>query len=109
MRLSTRAHRRDRLPYRQRITELASKSRLPAMYDLRPYVEAGGLISYSADLVEIWRRAAGFVDRILRGAKPGDLPIEQPTTFELAINSRTAKTLSLTIPQSVLVQAQLIE
>ena len=95
-------------PHRKRITELAALSRLPAMYDLRPYVEVGGLISYSADLVEIWRRAAGFVDKILRGAKPADLPIEQPTTFDLAINSRTAKALRLTIPQSLLAQAQFI-
>jgi putative tryptophan/tyrosine transport system substrate-binding protein len=96
-------------PHRQRITELAAKSRLPAIYDLRPYVEVGGLISYSADLSEIWRRAADFVDKILRGAKPSDLPIEQPTTFELAINSRTAKTLALTIPQALLVQASFIK
>jgi putative ABC transport system substrate-binding protein len=79
------------------------------MYDLRPYVEAGGLISYSADLVEIWRRAAGFVDKILKGAKPGDLPIEQPTSFELAINSRAATALGLAIPQSLLVQAAFVE
>jgi putative ABC transport system substrate-binding protein len=96
-------------PHRQRITQLAAKSRLPAMYDLRPYVEAGGLISYSADLIEVWRRAAGFVDKILKGAKPGDLPIEQPTSFELAINSRAAKALGLTIPQSLLVQAAFVE
>lgn len=96
-------------PHRRRITELAAKSRLPAMYDLRPYVEAGGLISYSADLVEIWRRAAGFVDKILRGAKPAGLPIEQPNTFELAINSRTAKELALTIPEALVVQAAFIE
>ena len=75
----------------RRIAELAAGSGLPAMYDLRPYVEAGGLISYSADLIEIWRRAAVFVDKILKGAKPGDLPVEQPTTFELVINSRPPK------------------
>jgi len=96
-------------PHRHRIVQLAARSRLPAMYDLRPYVEAGGLISYSADLVEIWRRAADFVDKILKGAKAGDLPIEQPTSFELAINSRAAKALHLAIPQSLLVQAAFVE
>jgi putative tryptophan/tyrosine transport system substrate-binding protein len=96
-------------PHRERIAKLAAKSRLPAMYDLRPYVEAGGLMSYSADLVEIWRRAAGFVDKILKGAKPSDLPIEQPNKFELFVNSKTAKALSLTIPESIAVQAHLIE
>ena len=92
------------------IAELAARSRLPAIYPLRPYVEAGGLISYSADLLDIWRRAAVFVDKILRGAKPADLPVEQPTKFELVVNMRAAKALGLTIPQSVLVRAdQLIE
>jgi putative tryptophan/tyrosine transport system substrate-binding protein len=96
-------------PHRQRIAQLAAKNRLPAMYDLRPYVEAGGLISYSADLVEIWRRAAGFVDKILKGANAGDLPIEQPTSFELAINRKAANALGLAIPRSLLVQAALVE
>jgi ABC-type uncharacterized transport system substrate-binding protein len=96
-------------PYRQRITQLAAQSRLPVMYDLRPYVEAGGLISYSADLLEIWRRAAVFVDKILKGARPGDLPIEQPTSFELTINSKTANALGLVIPQSLLVQTAFVE
>jgi putative ABC transport system substrate-binding protein len=96
-------------PHRQRIVQLAARGRIPAMYDLRPYVEAGGLISYSADLVDIWRRAAGFVDKILRGAKAGDLPIEQPTSFELAINSRAAKALHLAIPRSLLLQAAFVE
>jgi putative ABC transport system substrate-binding protein len=89
----------------RRIAELAVKSRLPAMYFLKFYVEAGGLMSYSADLIEIWRRAAVFVDKILKGAKPGDLPIEQPTTFELVINLRTAKALGLTVPPSLLLRA----
>jgi len=94
----------------RRIAELAAKSRLPAMYGLRFYVEAGGLISYSADLIEIFRRAAAYVDKILKGAKPADLPIEQPTKFELVINLKTAKTLGLTIPPSVLGRAdQVIE
>ena len=89
----------------QRIAELAAKSRLPAMYSLRRYVEAGGLISYSADLIEIWRRAAVFVDKILKGTKPADLPVEQPTKFELVINLKAAKAIGLTIPQSVLSRA----
>ena len=88
------------LPHARRIATLAAKSRLPAMYVLRPYVEAGGLISYGADLNDIWRRAAGFVDKILKGAKPGDLPVEQPTNLELVINLKTAKALGLTIPPS---------
>jgi putative ABC transport system substrate-binding protein len=96
-------------PHRQRIAQLAAKNRLPAMYNLQPYVEAGGLISYSADLVEIWRRAAGFVDKILKGANAGDLPIEQPTSFELAINRKAANALGLAIPRSLLVQAAFVE
>jgi ABC-type uncharacterized transport system substrate-binding protein len=86
----------------RRIAELAVKSRLPAMYTLRLFVEAGGLISYSADLIEIYRRAAVFVDKILKGAKPGVLPVEQPTKFELALNMRAARALGLTIPQQML-------
>ncbi len=89
----------------RRIAELAARSRLPTMYDLRPYVEAGGLISYSADLIDIWRRAAVFIDKILKGAKPSDLPVEQPIKFELVINLKTAKALGLAIPQSLLLRA----
>jgi putative ABC transport system substrate-binding protein len=89
----------------RRVVELVARSRLPAMYPLRLYTEVGGLISFSNDLVEVWRRASIFVDRILKGAKPGDLPVEQPTKFELVINLKTAKTLGLKIPQSLLVRA----
>ena len=97
-------------PHRRRIIELAARSRLPAMYTLRDYVEAGGLISYGADVNEMWHRAASYVDRILKGTKPADLPVEQPTKFELVINLKTAKTLGLTIPQTLLLRAdQVIE
>ena len=92
------------------VAAVAAKSRLPVMYDLRDYVEAGGLVAYGPDINEIWRRAAVFVDKILKGAKPGDLPIEQPTKFELVINLKTAKALGLTIPPSLLQRAdQVIE
>jgi len=95
-------------PQRRRVAELAARNRLPAMYELRPYVEAGGLISYGVDINDIWRRAAVYVDRILKGAKPADLPIEQPTRFELVINDKTAKAVGLTIPQSLRLQAVLL-
>ena len=89
----------------KRVAEMAANSRLPAMYEFRQYVDAGGLISYSADLNDIWRRAATYVDKILKGAKPADLPVEQPTKFELVINLKTAKALGLTIPPSLLGRA----
>ena len=92
-------------PNRQRISELALQHRLPAMFDLRPYVDAGGLISYGADLADIWRQSARFIDKILKGARPADLPVEQPTSFELVINLKTAKALGLTVPQKVLLRA----
>ena len=88
-----------------RVADLATKSRLPAMYDWKMYVEAGGLMSYGTSLPERHRRAATYVDKILKGAKPADLPVEQSTTFELIINLKTAQALGLTIPPSVLFQA----
>jgi putative tryptophan/tyrosine transport system substrate-binding protein len=89
----------------QRISELALRHRLPAMFDSAQYVEAGGLISYGANLSDLFRRAATYVDKILRGAKPGDLPVEQPTKFDLVINLKTAKQIGLTIPPQVLARA----
>ena len=95
---------------RSRIAALASKSRLPAMYMLTDHVKAGGLMAYGPDLAEMYRRSASYVDRILKGANPGDLPIEQPTKFEFVINLKTAKALGLTIPPSLLLRAdQVIE
>ena len=91
--------------HRRHLVHAAMKTGLPGLYWSRDYVEDGGLMSYSADLVELRRRAATFVDRILKGAKPADLPIEQPARFELVINLRTAKALGLAIPQSVLLRA----
>ena len=91
-------------PHRSRIPELVAKYRLPAIYEFRVFVDAGGLMSYGWSLPDLWRRAATYVDKILKGAKPGDLPVEQPTKFELVINLKTAKALGLTIPPSVLLQ-----
>jgi putative ABC transport system substrate-binding protein len=91
--------------HRQRLAELAIKHRLPMMGNVRAYAGAGSLLSYWADRTDLSRRAASYVDRILKGAKAGDLPIEQPTKFELVINLKTAKALGLTIPQSLLVRA----
>jgi len=88
-----------------RIAELAIKNRLPVMYAFRFYVEAGGLISYGVDISENYRRAAVFVDKILNGAKPADLPIEQPTKFELVINLKAARSIGLAIPQPILSRA----
>jgi len=92
--------------HRTEFAELAVKSRLPAIYYQREYVEAGGLMSYGVSVTDLDRRAATFVDKILKGAKPADLPVEQPTKFEFVINLKTAKTLGLTIPPIVLMRAE---
>lgn len=90
---------------RTKLVEFAANKRLPAVYFSKLFVDAGGLMAYGASFEDAWRRAATYVDKILKGAKPADLPIEQPTTFELAINLKAARTLGLTIPQRVLQQA----
>ena len=91
--------------HRTRIVDLAAKSRLPAMYELREFAAAGGFVAYGPSVLDNWRRAATFVDKILKGAKPGDLPIERPMRFELILNLKTAQALGLTIPPSLLFQA----
>ena len=91
--------------HRERIINLAAKTRLPVMYTQLPFALEGGLMSYAADETELWRRAAISVDKVLKGAKPADLPVEQPTKFELMINLRTAKQIGLTIPPNVLARA----
>lgn len=93
---------------RRKIAELAARHRLPAMYEIPAYVEAGGLIAYGPDTAELFRRSAVFVDRILNGAKAGDLPIEQPSKFELVINLGAAKALGLSLPQSLLARADAV-
>ena len=95
---------------RRRVVDLAAKNRLPGVYGFREYVDAGGLMAYGPNVADLFQRAATYADKILKGAKPGDLPVEQPTKFELVLNLKTAKALGLTIPQSVLVRAdQVIE
>ena len=89
----------------KRIADFAGKSRLPSMYYIKEFVDDGGLMSYGADLADSYRRAATYVDRILKGANPADLPVEQPTKFELVINLPTAKQIGVTIPQSMLYRA----
>ena len=93
------------LEQRTLILGLAARHRLPAMFDARLYVEEGGLISYGPSIVESYRRAAHYVDRIFKGARPADLPVEQPTKFEMAINLKTARALGLAVPQSILLSA----
>jgi putative ABC transport system substrate-binding protein len=92
----------------RRIVQLAMQQNLPGMFDTRDFVEAGGLMCYGADLGDLYRRAAGFADKILKGAKPADLPVEQATKFDLVINRKTAKALRLTLPQSLLMRADQI-
>jgi putative ABC transport system substrate-binding protein len=90
---------------RKQLIDLAEKSRLPAIYNVADFVEAGGLMSYGVSVNDLFRRAATYVDKILKGAKPADLPVEQPTKFEFVINLKTAKQIGVTIPQSVLFRA----
>ena len=90
---------------RRRLVDLAAKNRLPAVYEWREYVDAGGLMAYGPNLADLYRRAATYVDKILKGAKPGDLPVEQASKFEFVINLKTAKALGLTIPPSLLGRA----
>jgi putative ABC transport system substrate-binding protein len=90
------------LGHRRQLADLALKHRLPTMFAFREYAEAGGLMAYGPSYTELFQRAAGYVGKILKGAKPADLPVEQPTKFELVINMKTAKALGLTIPPSVL-------
>src|SRR5438552_5593982 len=91
--------------HRKVVIDLAAAHRIPAMYEFQVFVEPGGLMSYGVNTSEMQRRAAGYVDKILRGAKPADLPVEQPTKFELVMNLKTAKALGLTIPPALLSRA----
>jgi putative ABC transport system substrate-binding protein len=91
--------------HRELIVTLAARHNLPAVYSARDFVISGGLMSYDADFLDQYRRAAGYVDRILRGEKPGDLPVQAPTKYELIINLKTAKALGLDIPQMLLARA----
>ena len=93
----------------RKLLRLAEDNRLPTMHFDEDFVGAGGLMSYGPSIAEAYRRAATHVDRILRGANPGDLPVEQPTQFDLVVNARTAKALGLTVTQSMLIRARVIE
>ena len=93
------------LQHRRRLAALAATRHLPTMYNLREFVEAGGLLSYGTSLPDVWRRAATYVDKILKGAKPTDLPVEQPTKFELVLNRKTAQALGITFPPTLLILA----
>jgi putative ABC transport system substrate-binding protein len=90
---------------RERIIAAAAQHRMPAIYPIRFFAQGGGLVAYGIDRVDLFRRAASYVDRILKGAKPAELPVQQPVKFELAINLKTAKALGLTVPQSLLLSA----
>jgi putative ABC transport system substrate-binding protein len=92
-------------PHRVQVVMLSAKHRLPTIYPWGQYVESGGLMAYGANQYDLHRRAASYVDRILKGTKPADLPVEQPVKFEFVINLKTAKALGLTVPQSVLIRA----
>lgn len=91
--------------HRELIVALAVRHRLPAVYSNRYFVASGGLVSYGVDIVDLYRRAASYVDRILKGAKPSDLPVQAPTKFELVVNLKAAKAIGLTIPESFLLRA----
>jgi putative ABC transport system substrate-binding protein len=93
------------MAYREPLAELTRKHRLPAMFGSKENVHAGGLISYAADLTDLHRRAGAYIDKILKGAKPGDLPVEQASKYEMVINQRTAKAIGLVIPESFLTRA----
>jgi putative ABC transport system substrate-binding protein len=96
--------------HRARLAELSARNRLRAIYGFREFVESGGLMSYGPDIPDLYRRAATYVDKILKGARAGDIPVEQPTKFEFVINMRTVKALGVTIPPSLLLRAdQVIE
>jgi putative ABC transport system substrate-binding protein len=98
------------IAYRERLVAEAAKARLPVMYGMREFVDAGGLMSFEPSLSELYRRAAGLVHKILAGARPADLPVEQSSRFELVVNMKAARTLGLTVPDSVLLRAdQVIE
>jgi putative ABC transport system substrate-binding protein len=99
------AEEADHLAYRVAVAELAAKSRIPVMYPYREFVDAGGLISYSIDLVDVFRRIASLVDQVLKGANPGDIPFYQETKFQLVINLKTAKALGLDLPPTLLGRA----